>query len=307
MRLNPMQRAFSGHGKQMTYGALFVPDFDCPGPLLIEAANEIAQHIPAMRAYWHGDQVQVADRLTLLSTHPRQHLDHPSCFKIAECEEGYWLSFTHEFLDGWSYSRLTHEIFRVAAGGKLRTYETPTTIGKIVPNDVFNPRLFNFEGIEGEAMTTTIVMDDTYLKRAKAAGMRVQDFLAQAACEALGNPNIVTSKILEGFEHCFGHYSLYGSGSVKDDVFSLDCSHENFTRLMIAHGMSETNGNCFVGSFPMGQTNYETPAIFQMLKKNQMGRVQAVSMNGQHLLRIALNQGIPDKDAVIETILDAFA
>lgn len=306
MRLNPMQRAFSGHGKQMTYGALFIPQFDCPSHVLMEAANEIAQQIPFMRADWKDGKVELAERLVLLTGHPRDHLDHPSCFKVIECDDGYWMSFTHEFLDGWSYSRLTQEIFRVAAGGELGVYETPSTVPKIVPNNLFNPREFTFEGIEGEAETHTVFISDNYLKRAKAAGMRVQDFLAQAACEALGNPNVITSKILEGFEHCYGHYSLYGSGSLKNGRFSLDCSHENLTRLMIAHGQSETTGNCFVGSSPMGMVNYETPEIFQMLKKNQMGRVQAVSMNGRHRVRIALNQAIADKDKVIDTILQAF-
>jgi hypothetical protein len=304
MKLNSIQRAFAPHGKTMSYGVKIKPLFDCDWLSLEVAVNKIAAKLPVLRANYVDGEVVQSKYIKMRNDHPREHFDAPTCFRVSEADDGYWFSFTHEFIDGWTFIRLVRDaLWMVETGNDAKDYLGQADIGRIQPAGKFEPIRFEFDGIEGEGNSWSVPISNKYLTKAKADNYRVQDFMAHIAYEVLGGPNVCTTKIIPGFENHMGHYSMYSSGTVKDGRFSLDCSHENMTRYMIAKGLS-SGGNCFVGSMPLGQTNFEVVDMWQHLRSNQMGRVQVISFNDQHRLRLALNKAIPDQELILEKILE---
>jgi len=304
MKLNLLQKAFLNDGKAMMYSSLNVPLFSCSRDLMQEAVDELTHRIPLLKAGVVNGKVITHDRVLVTQGHGDQHQNIPSCLSVTEDQNGFWIGLSHEFVDGWTFMKVTRELFNIARTGELGNYISNQPLPKIQATGALELRPFLFQGEVGLANTYCVPIGTGYLKNAKAQGLRVQDYLAQVACEVLDNPNILTTRFVEGCEDYWGHYSLYGLGSNKDGQFSLDISHENFTRLIMKFGMSEKIGNFFVGSFPIGPSAFEPTDLVQFLKKNQMGRLQVISYNGTHHLRIAFNKAIPNQTKYIDQFVE---
>lgn len=300
MKLNLLQKAFLNDGKAMMYSSLNVPLFPCDRNLMQEAVDELTHHIPLLKACVVNGKVVEHDRVLVTQGHGNLHQQIPTCLSVTEDDNGFWVGLSHEFVDGWTFMKTTRELFHIARTGEVGTYVSNQPLPKIQPTGPMELRPFVFEGEAGLANTYSIPIGTGYLRQAKALGMRVQDYLAQVACTVLDNPNIITTRFVEGCEDYWGHYSLYALGSNKDGKFSLDISHENFTRLIMKFGLSEKIGNFFVGSFPIGSSHFEPTELVQFLKKNQMGRLQVISYNGTHHLRVAFNRAIPNQESYLE-------
>lgn len=299
-----LQRAYRLKAGDMSSGSCITPKFSANLQDFADAAQMLSERVPLLRGRVKGKQIVFADKVVSGKGNVVDYIHRETCAKIVEDDEGFNFMFSHDVLDGWSWMVMCMEIWRIAEGGALRdNYQwgrKPDRINADGPDQVkFRP----FIGIRGEAIDFVVDVDDTYRHKAKALGVRVQELLATAFSRALGNANIITTKMMPGFERDIGHYSMYGVGSLDENGFyQLDCSYENFTRMIMYHGLGEMNGTAFVSSFPTGQGTERINPVGhkQFLCANQMGRAQLTTGDSFGRLRIQLNQGIKNPEQVAE-------
>lgn len=298
-----MQQAFYGKGLDMTSGSIVIPKFHTSLAEVGEVAQELSQRIPLMRGTIRRGKIIYADKVTVGKGKVEDFIMAPTCGKIIENDDGYNLVFSHDLIDGWSWKFVMTEIMRLAEGGSLRDeYKCGYPAPKVRPTGPDTLRVKPFVGIRGRSVDFSFDIDFDIVKtHAKKYGIRVQELLATAFGRALGNPNILTTKIIPGFEDHFGHYSLYGCGSLDENGFyKIDCSHENYSRLMMRFGTGSSNGNAFVSSFPVGEANYTGVGHVQFLDMSQLGRAQLGTYPDRAVLRIQLNQAIENPEFIAE-------
>lgn len=302
IRASLIQQAYSLKAGDMSSGSCFVPNYRADLKDFAEAAQMLSERLPLLRGKVVGKNIVFAEKVVSGKGKVSDFIHRETCAKIIEDDQGFNFIFSHDVMDGWSWMRVCRELWRIAEGAPLQeSYQwgrQPSKIIPIGPNEIkFKP----FIGIRGEAITFNYEVDDTYRKKAKALGIRVQDLLATAFSRALGNANVITTKLMPGHEEDYGHYSMYGVGSLDEHGFyKLDCSHENMTRMMMFNGLGDANGIAFVSSFPTQATNITPITHKQFLCANQMGRAQLGSGEGWAFLRVQLNQAIPNPEQVAE-------
>lgn len=302
MKITPLQKAFLPYGKSMLYGAKAVPTFDHTLSDIQQAIDAIASQLPALRAGVVDGKVVIADRIVITEGHPELYHNNPTCLRVSY-DNGYWVTFTHDFIDGWSFATILKDIFETAKTGMVKNYQWVDNLPAIAACEPFKPKSYEFDGTEGIGYTKLVPISNAYLGEAKRRGYRAQDYLAHIAFDVIGPTNVVTTKLIPGREHHIGHNSMYGSGSVVDGRFTINCSHETTTRLMMARGLGNS-ANCFVGSTPLGKSNYKVVDFIHYFRSCQLGRIQTVSQDEEHTLRIALNSSIQNPDYIVGQILD---
>jgi hypothetical protein len=307
MKLNLIQKAFIGHGRKLYYATKIKASFECTLEQLIDAANLMAKQLPILLAYESDGKVIFKDSIVGYHGHIRDHYEKAGALCITQEDGCFWMGFTHEFLDGWSYGIAIREVFRIARGGQVGNYVSQVPIGKILSQGAADLNAVIFSGDVGEADCRTFDIPNTYLLKAKEKGMRVSEYVGEIACQVLGNINVLSSKVIKGHERDIGHYSLYGYCSLINDEYKLTVSHENLTRSMITQGLSNKISSCFVTSLPLGDNDCVAVDFYQRLGQNHIGRVQPVSCNGSHILQVALNTSLENRDDLFNELARRFS
>jgi hypothetical protein len=307
MKLNLIQKAFIGHGRKLFCATKIKAKFECTLEQLVDAANLMAKQLPILLAYESDGKVIFKDAIVGYHGHIKDHYEQAGALCITQEDDCFWLGFTHEFLDGWSYGLTVREIFRIARGGPVGEYVSQSPIGKIVAQGDADLNVTMFSGDAGEADCRTINISNAYLLRAKEKGMRVSDYVGEIVCQVFGNINVLSSKLIKGHERDIGHYSLYGYYNLIDNNYKLTVSHENLTRNMMIHGLSEKISSCFVTSMPFGDTDGIIVDFYQRLGQNHIGRVQSVSFDGTHILQVALNTSLENRDDLFNELARRFS
>ena len=307
MKLNLIQKAFMGHGRKLYFATKFRPLFECSLEQLTHAANQVAKQLPVLRAVEVEGSVTLMDSIVGYRGHIRDHYKNAGTICITEEDGCYWIGFSHEFLDGWSYTLAFLEFFRIVRGGDIGVYRSQLPIGKILPIGNSDLKLCSFSGTVGEADCRIIPISGKYISTAKSKGMRVPDYIGEVACSVLGDINIISSKLLADRQADIGHYSIYGYGGMVNGEYRITVSHENLTRNMIARGISDKLASCFVTSIPLGNPELEVVDFYQRLGPNNLGRIQPVSSDGKHVLQVALNKSLDNRDLLFDKLSDMFA
>lgn len=304
MKLNPIQRAFARDNKIFPAGITLTPSFNTSFKEIVEAANELANQLPILKSVYSNGSIHTFDRIVPIVRIDEDTLLSSPTLKLCETDEGYWVGFNHDLLDGWGYTKACCVLYEIAATGKVGTYQSQVDVPKRVLGGPATPRLQYFAGERGISPTFKFDIGNRYKSMAKARGMRIQDLLGEWVSRELGGVNILFSTMETELLSHIGHYSMYGLASYHNDQYQVDVSPENYTRYLAAKGVKGQVASFFVTSIPCGDC-YLTPEIYtQYLEETHIGRVMIVSANGTSSLFVTLNKALPNKESFCEKIYD---
>jgi len=307
MKLHPIQKAFSVKGADMTFGTSLNFKFPVSWAEFVDAVQEVSHHAPLMRGRIENGEIVLADRVHTGQGRAEQHVSAPTCVKAVQAEDGFELFTRHDLIDGWSMIQIRHAVMDLLKHGKTPTFKTNTPYPRIRPAgpmDLSNLKPFN--GIQGLAREISFDLPKGLVQaRAKHVGMKVQELLATAVGRTVNNPSVITARVPEGYFDSVGHYTQYAIGSLGEDGrYRQDCSYENFTRVLMKHGINDKMGTAFVGSFPLGDVDYTFKRRIEFFAKHQIVKVQLSTFGDGDQLRVFLNQAVRNPAAIAERIVD---
>lgn len=308
MQPTVFESAYIGKGQKMSCGGLFRPLFPCTLGSLQRAANLLAKRLPEVTFSWGPVGIE-SSPLTVEAGHPaQQYREAKTALRISAVEEGFWVYFSHDFLDGYSYWRAVSELFRIAAGHSPEIFPAEREPLPKLPKPLRGRpgHLPNSgAGVEGVAHTKVFSITKDSFSRARRGPLRVQEYLAVLGAKAMGSAqNFITSTLIPGYEECFGHYSLY-AGSVSDgQSFETLTPYPTFTL-----GMLKAQGDfecCLASSLPFGIDYIEMLDWFQAFPANQLARFQISSFREKYVASVSVNAGIASYEEIFSRFEDSF-
>lgn len=305
MKPTLIQKAFAPTAIDMTFGDHLAFDFPVTWSEFTEAVQEVSQYAPLMRGRIRGGQILFADKVHTGKGSAQDHISAPTTIKALDTDRGFTLISSHDLLDGWSLFQIIQAVSDMIEYNKAPTFRSDAAYPRIRSAGSMDlSNLKPFRGVRGQPVAIDIELPPkTVSTEAKKHGLRAQGFLATALGRVLDNPAIITARIPEGYHDCVGHFTQHALGSLDENGFYReDCSFENFTRVIMKYGMSDSQGTAFVGAFPVGDASWHATGRVEFFCANQIGKVQLAMYKDREFLRIFFNQAVPDPQAKAEQI-----
>lgn len=306
MKVHPIQKAFSKHGADMTFGTCLNFRFPVTWAEFTEAVQEVSQYVPLMRGRIEGDAIVLADHVHVGQGYTEQHVMAPTCVKAVEAEDGYELFTRHDLIDGWSMIQIRHAVMDLLKHDKAPDFRTDVAYPRVrAAGGMDLSSLRPFFGVRGQALEFCYDLPKGLIQaKAREQGVKVQELLATAVGRVMDNPAVITARIPEGYMDCVGHYTQYALGSLdRDGHYQQDCSFENFTRVLMKHGVNGTLGTAFVGSFPLGNVDYVFRRRMEFFGHHQIVKVQLSTFGDDDQIRVFLNQAVERPEEKAEAIV----
>lgn len=266
----------------------------CPGRSSPKPYRRSASTRPSCEAV-SGGQFLFAEKVYTGKGDPANHIGAPTAIKALDTDKGLALMSSHDVLDGWSLFLIIQAVSDMLEHNRAPTFRSDVSYPRLRgegPMDL--SRIKPYCGVRGQPTAVYVELPAmTVSNEAKKLGMRAQQLLATALGRTMDNPAIITARIPEGYHDCVGHFTQHALGSLDEHGFyRQDCSFENFTRVIMKHGLSDSQGTAFVGAFPVGEASWEATGRIEFFCPNQIAKVQLAMYSDRDVLRIFFNQAV---------------